>query len=210
MHKVKPLFITFEGIEGSGKSYLSKKLYKFLKNKKLPVVLTREPGGSKSAEKIRSLVLKGEKDKFLKTTDTLLYLASRNEHINKKIKPSIKSNNIIICDRFLDSTYAYQVYGSKVKKDLVDNVHKHILGSTKPNITFILYVNLNKAFNRINKRGKKNRYDKLSKNFYKNVQNGFLKIAKKNKKKYLVVDNSLDSGIAENIIISKCKKLLKL
>jgi len=210
MHKVKSLFITFEGIEGSGKSYLSKKLYNYFIKKKLPVIFTREPGGSKSAEKIRNLILKGKKNKFLKTTDTLLYLASRNEHINKTIKPAIKLNKIVVCDRFTDSTYAYQVYAGKVKKELVDSVHKNILNNIKPNITFILYVNLKKAFKRLNKRPSKNRYDKLSKKFYNSAQTAFLKIAKKNKKKYVIIDNSADSNIAENIIINKCKKLLKI
>ena len=94
MYKQRPLFITFEGIEGSGKSYQSRKLYKNIKRKKIPVVLTREPGGTKSAEKIREVILKDyfhpdSKEKFNKYTDTLLYLASRNEHIQSKIKPEL-------------------------------------------------------------------------------------------------------------------------
>ena len=95
MYKRKSLFITFEGIEGSGKSYQSLKLYNNLRKKKIPVILTREPGGTKSAEMIRNLILKdyfnkSPKDKFDKYTDTLLYLAARNEHIKNKIFPSLK------------------------------------------------------------------------------------------------------------------------
>ena len=119
MYKKKPLFITFEGIEGSGKSYQSKKLYKSLLKKKIKTILTREPGGTKSAELIRNLILKdyfgnSEKDKFNKYTDTLLYLAARNEHVNTKIKPALEQKKIVICDRFTDSTIAYQVYGKKI------------------------------------------------------------------------------------------------
>ena len=127
MYKKKPLFVTFEGIEGSGKSYQSKKLFRKIKSMGLSVIYTREPGGSNSAEKIRKIILSGSKNKFTKVTDTLLYLAARNEHIEKTIKPAIFKKKIIICDRFFDSTLAYQVYGKGVNKSLVDFVHKKIL-----------------------------------------------------------------------------------
>ena len=215
MYKKKSFFITFEGIEGSGKSYQSKILYKNIKKKGLPVILTREPGGSKSAEKIRKIILedyfyKDAKIKFDKNTDTLLYLAARNEHLINKIKPAINKKKIIICDRFIDSTFAYQVYGKKVDKRLVDSVHKHILGTIKPDLTFVLKVNILKALLRLKKRKKKNRYDKFSKNFYIKAQNAFIKIAKKNKKRYIIIDNSLDSKETEKIILNKFVKFINI
>ena len=149
MRNKKSLFITFEGIEGSGKSYQSKKLYKFLKKKRFNVLHTREPGGSPGAEKIRKIILTGEIKKFSRRTDTLLYLASRNEHFEKKIKPSIIKKKIILCDRCIDSTIAYQVYGSGENKLFVDNIHNYILGNYRPDITFVLKVNINKAFKRL-------------------------------------------------------------
>ena len=184
MRKGKALFITFEGIEGSGKSYQSRKLYNNLKKEKIPVLLTREPGGTRGAEKIRDLILDdyfypNNIEKFDKYTDTLLYLAARNEHVKNKIKPEISKKKNIICDRFTDSTLAYQVYGKGVDKNLVDSVHKYILGSVKPDMTFVLRVNISKALQRLKKRKKKNRYDKFSKNFYIKAQNAFIKIAKK-------------------------------
>jgi|TARA_B100001146_G_scaffold165044_1_gene145918 dTMP kinase len=208
MYKQRPLFITFEGIEGSGKSYQSRKLYKNIKRKKIPVVLTREPGGTKSAEKIREVILKDyfhpdSKEKFNKYTDTLLYLAARNEHIENKIKPAINKKKIIICDRFTDSTLAYQVYGKGVNKSLVDFVHKYILGSIKPDLTFVLKVNITKALQRLKKRKKKNRYDKFSKGFYIKVQKAFIKIAKKDKRRCLIIDNSRDSKVTEQKILEK-------
>ena len=111
MYKKKKLFITFEGIEGSGKSYQSKKLYNKIKKMGLPVIRTREPGGTNSAEKIRKVILDDyfsseSKEKFKKNTDTLLYLAARNEHLKDKIIPALKSKKIVICDRFIDSTLA--------------------------------------------------------------------------------------------------------
>ena len=213
MLKKKSLFITFEGIEGSGKSYQSLKLYKSIKKKNISVILTREPGGTPSAEKIRKVILDDyfhpdSKEKFDKYTDTLLYLASRNEHIVNKIKPAISERKIIICDRFTDSTLAYQVYGKGVNKNLVDSVHKYILGSIKPDLTFVLKANISTALYRLKKRINKNRYDKFSKNFYIKVQNAFIKIAKNNKKRCVIVDTSKDTADAEKIIFKKFIKKL--
>ena len=213
MYKKKPLFVTFEGIEGSGKSYQSKKLYKSIKKRKIPVILTREPGGTRGAEKIRKIILEDyfylhTKIRFNKYTDTLLYLAARSEHIENKIKPAISKKKIIICDRFIDSTLAYQVYGKGVSKALVDSVHKYILGSIRPDLTFILKVNISKALERLKKRKKKNRYDKFSKYFYIKAQKAFIKIAKKNKTRYFVLDNSKDSEETEKIILNKFIQVL--
>ena len=213
MYKKKPFFVTFEGIEGSGKSYQSKKLYKSIKKRRIPVILTREPGGTRGAEKIRKIILEDyfylhTKIRFNKYTDTLLYLAARSEHIENKIKPAISKKKIIICDRFIDSTLAYQVYGKGVSKALVDSVHKYILGSIRPDLTFILKVNISKALERLKKRKKKNRYDKFSKYFYIKAQKAFIKIAKKNKTRYFVLDNSKDSEETEKIILNKFIQVL--
>ena len=213
MHKKKPLFVTFEGIEGSGKSYQCRKLYNELRKKNLSVILTREPGGTKSAEKIRKVILddyfaSDSKEKFSKYTDTLLYLAARNEHVQNIIRPAISKKKIVICDRFIDSTLAYQVFGKGVSKNLVDYIHKSILGSIKPDLTFVLKVNISKALQRLKKRKKKNRYDKFSKNFYTKVQNAFIKIAKKNTRRYCIVDNSEDSTKTERIIFDKFMQFL--
>ena len=212
MSKKKSIFVTFEGIEGSGKSYQSKKLFRKIKSMGFSAIYTREPGGTKAAEKIREVILKDyfhpdSKEKFNKYTDTLLYLAARNEHLEKTIKPAISKKKIIICDRFIDSTLAYQVYGKGVNKSLVDSVHKYILGSIRPDLTFILKANISKAMQRLRKRKKKNRYDKFSKNFYVRVQKAFLKIAKSDKKKYTIIDNSFDTPKTEKIIFKEFIKV---
>ena len=215
MYKKKSLFIVFEGIEGSGKSYLSKRLCNDLRIRGASTILTREPGGTKRAEKIRQIILndyflKKNKEKFHKYTDTLLYLAARNEHIENKIKPALSKGKLVICDRFVDSTFAYQVYGKGVNKKFIDNIHKQILGKIKPDITFVLKVNINKALQRLKKRKIKNRYDKFSKKFYNKAQKAFIRIAKKNKKKYYILDNSEnDKKIAKNILKIVEKKINK-
>ena len=214
MYKKKSFFIVFEGIEGSGKSYQSGKLYKRIKRKGIKAILTREPGGTKSAEEIRKIILKdyfykNPKDQFDSYTDTLLYLASRNEHIRNKIKPELLKKKIVICDRFVDSTIAYQVYGKGVKKSFIDSIQKYILGKIKPDLTILLTVSRKKAVKRLNKRKSKNRYDKFSKAFYQRAQNAFIKIAKKNKKNYFIMDNSNDDTNIENeiekIVLKKIK-----
>ena len=214
MYKKKSFFIVFEGIEGSGKSYHSKKLYNRIKRKGIKAILTREPGGTKSAEEIRKIILKdyfykNPKDQFDSYTDTLLYLASRNEHIRNKIKPELLKKKIVICDRFVDSTIAYQVYGKGVKQSFIDSIQKYILGKIKPDLTILLTVSRKKAVKRLNKRKSKNRYDKFSKAFYQRAQNAFIKIAKKNKKNYFIMDNSNDDTNIENeiekIVLRKIK-----
>ena len=214
MYKKKPFFIVFEGIEGCGKSFQSKKLKKNLKKIGLNSILTREPGGTKSAELIRTLILKdyfnkSKKDKFDKYTDTLLYLAARNEHIVNKINPALKRKKIVICDRFIDSTIAYQVYGKKVKKSFIDNIHKIILDNIKPNLTFILKVSSKSSEKRLKIRKNKNRYDKFPRAFYTKAQNSFLKIAK-NKKNYFIFDSSNnDSNLEKKIFQIVCNNLKK-
>jgi len=214
MYKKKPFFIVFEGVEGCGKSFQSKKLLKNLKKKNIPTLLTREPGGTKSAELIRNLILKDyfnkdNKDKFDKYTDTLLYLAARNEHIKNKIKPALKNKHIVICDRFIDSTLAYQVYGKKININFINNIHKFILNGVKPNITFVLKVSINSSQKRLNKRKSKNRYDNFAQSFYTKAQNSFLKIAK-NKKNYYILDSSTNDNSLEKKIFKIVRKRLSI
>ncbi len=214
MYKKKPFFIVFEGIEGCGKSYQSKKLLNILKKKKISSILTREPGGTRSAESIRSLILKdyfnkGTSEKFDKYTDTLLYLAARNEHVLNKILPALQNKKVVICDRFIDSTFAYQVYGKNVKKSFIDNIHKLILRNVKPNLTFVLKVSSKMSKERLKKRKSKNRYDKFPWTFYNKAQNAFLKLAK-NKKNYFILDSLSNNTDLEKKIFKIVSKFLKI
>ena len=214
MYKRKPFFIVFEGVEGCGKSYQSKKLFKRLRNYKIQTILTREPGGTKSAELIRNLILKdyfsyNQKDKFDKYTDTLLYLASRNEHVKRKILPALKKRKVVICDRFVDSTLAYQVFGKKVNNNFINNIHKFILNGLKPDLTFILKVSSKSSKKRLLKRKTKNRYDNFSQSFYNKAQKAFLRIAK-NKKNYFILESSKDNKDLEIKIFSIVKKYLRI
>ncbi len=214
MYKKKSFFIVFEGVEGCGKSFQSRKLRNNLKKKKINSLLTREPGGTKSAELIRGLILKDyfqkeKKEKFDKYTDTLLYLAARNEHIKNKIRPALNKGVVVICDRFIDSTLAYQVYGKKVNKRFIDNIHKFILEGIKPNLTFILKVSSKTSKLRLKKRKSKNRYDNFPQSFYTKAQKSFLKIAK-NKKNYFILDSSKNNSELEKKIFKIVSRYLRI
>ena len=214
MYKKKPFFIVFEGVEGCGKSFQSNKLNKKLRSKKIDTILTREPGGTKSSELIRNLILKdyfqkNQSDKFDKYTDTLLYLAARNEHIKNKIKPALKKKKVVICDRFTDSTLAYQVYGKKVDISFINNIHKKILSGIKPNIVFVLKVSEKVSRKRLKKRKNKNRYDNFAQSFYTKAQKSFIKISK-NKKNYFVLDSSLNDNSLEEKIFNIVSKYLNI
>lgn len=214
MYKKKPFFIVFEGVEGCGKSHQSKKLFSKLKKKKINTILTREPGGTKSSELIRNLILKDyfskkKKDKFDKYTDTLLYLAARNEHIINKIKPALLQKKVVICDRFTDSTLAYQVYGKNVDLKFINNIHAKILYGIKPNLVFILKVSQKISKIRLKKRKTKNRYDNFAQSFYTKAQKSFLKIGK-NRRNYYILDSSSNDSRLEKKIFYIVSKHLKI
>ena len=201
----KPV-IVFEGIEGSGKSFHINNVSKYLKKRKIEHIKIREPGGSKNAEKIRKLILNG-KINFHKDTDLLLYLASRSENMIL-LKKSFRKK-IILIDRFLDSTIAYQHYGLGVNLQIIKRINSYLLKNFKIDFTFLNLVNKKNMILRLKKRKNLNRYDKFKNNFYKKVQNGFIKISKKNKKRYMIVDSNLDISRNKKLILKKVDQLIK-
>ena len=201
----KPI-IVFEGIEGSGKSHHINKVSNFLDKKKIKYIKLREPGGSLNSEKIRRLIL-NKKSNFNINTDLLLYLAARSENIYL-IKKSY-NKKIILIDRFVDSTIAYQHYGMGVDLKIIKIINKFLLKNIKVNFTFLNVVNKKNLFQRLKNRKSLNRYDQFDMNFYNKVQKGFLKLAKSNKKSYKIIDSNLDIKKNEDLIINQIKKLIK-
>ena len=200
----KPV-IVFEGIEGSGKSYHISNVSKFLKKKKIDHIKIREPGGSLNSEKIRNLIL-NNKSSFNKDTDLLLYLASRSE--NMDLLKRFYKKKIILIDRFIDSTIAYQHYGFNVNLSLINVINKHLLKNFKIDFTFLNIVNNNNMIKRLKSRKSLNRYDKFNSKFYQKVQKGFIKLAKRNKRKYQIVDSNLDIKDNKSLVIQKIDKLI--
>ena len=207
MRKKKFFFIVFEGIEGTGKSYQINRLYNNLKKLRYNLIKTREPGGSKTAEKIRNLIFSNTSGNFDKLTDYYLMIASRNEHVKNTILPAKHGKKIVISDRFVDSTYAYQVVANKINAKINLINQKYILNDLKPHLTIVLKSNFKSIYSRIKKRKKNNKFDKLKNSFYKKAQKTFLSLAKKNKD-YLIFDSSKNTPVLEkNILTAVLKKI---
>jgi dTMP kinase len=200
----KPV-IVFEGIEGSGKSHHISNVSNFLKKNKVDHIKIREPGGSPNAEKIRKLILSNKSD-FNKNTDLLLYLAARSENF-QTLKKNFKKK-VILIDRFIDSTIAYQHYGFGVDLKFINYINSYLLKGFDTDFTFLNTVNKKNMIKRLKLRKLLNRYDKFDNKFYEKVQNGFLQLTKKNKKKYQVINSNLDINHNEKQIIKTINKLL--
>ena len=198
--------IVFEGIEGSGKSYHISNVVKLLKKRKIKYIKIREPGGSSNSEKIRKLIL-SNKSNFNKDTDLLLYLASRSE--NMILLKKYYTKKVILIDRFVDSTIAYQHYGFGINLRLINLINNHLLKNFKIDFTFLNIVNKKNMLKRLKLRKSLNRYDKFDQKFYQKVQKGFLKLSKKNKNKYHIINSNLDINQNKSLIIEKVNKLIK-
>ena len=203
-------FITIEGCEGTGKSTQIKLLEKNLK-KKIKVKATREPGGSFGAEKIRKLIFDSNNQNWSPMTEALLHISARSDHLEKTIKPNLKKGTWIICDRFRDSTTAYQGYGNGLKLNVLELMQDSIFEKFHADLTIILDMDVIECLKRVKKRKKgKQKYEKMSIAFHKKIRNGFLKIAKENKKRCFIL-NANDKEIEINnkilkIINKKFKK----
>tara|TARA_B100001250_G_scaffold393710_1_gene396770 strand:- start:113 stop:727 length:615 start_codon:yes stop_codon:yes gene_type:complete len=198
--------IIFEGVETSGKSTNLKNVAKYLKSINRKFIKIREPGGSKFSESIRNMIL-SKKSKLNYKTDLLLILASRSENIDKLIKKNY-NKKIILIDRFIDSTLAYQHYGMGISINMIKKINNFIVEQFKPNITFLSIVNKKNIKNRLNLRRNINKYDKFNLSFYNKVQKGFLKIAQ-NKRNYCIIDsNKINVKESEKILIKRIKNLI--
>ena len=201
-------FITFEGGEGSGKSTQIKILKNKL-SKRHKVIITREPGGTKEAELIRNLLVKGKSNKWSGTTEVLLNFTARKDHVDKIILPSLKKNMWVLCDRFFDSTLAYQGYGRNVSEDLIKNLNRSLINNLKPKITFLFDIDPKVGLKRSKKRNNNElRYENMPLSYHKKIRNAYLDIAKKNKKRIKIIDASLDEDSISEIIWSFVQKEL--
>lgn len=191
MKSLQGLLITFEGGEGTGKSTQSKLLYDYLKSKTKDVILTREPGGCTESENIRNLLVKGNINKWDPITESLLHNAARREHIKNIIKPALLKNKIVICDRYIDSTMAYQGIGQGVNLNFLNILSKEVTENIVANITFIFDIDPDISLKRAKKRDKNtnNRYENFDISFHRNIRNYFKSLINTNKR-YILIDAS--------------------
>ena len=202
-------FISFEGIDCSGKSTQAKILFeKIIKNGD-KAFLTREPGGSYGGEQIRNLLVKGDKERWSPETEILLFTASRRDHLEKVIVPELKKSNTIICDRFLDSTRVYQGLKNSKLKSIIDRLHELVI-PIKPFLTFIIDIDPKIAFQRIlNRASDESRFESLGLQFQTDVRNEFIKLSKSEDKRFILIDgNRKIDDISEEIFqlyIERCR-----
>ncbi len=201
----KGKFITFEGGEGSGKSTQLQYLYDKLKELNIKVKKTREPGGTDIGEKIRELLVSGKVDTLSPLTELLLNSASRKEHIEKVIKPTLENGEWILCDRYIDSTLVYQGYSHGLDIKMVNYINDITTSLFKPDLVFIFDISPEEGLKRALKRkNNEDRYEKMDMSFHNKIRHAYLDISKTDIQKYKVIDSTLDkieiSKIIETII----------
>ena len=203
------LFITFEGGDGSGKSTQVNLLKDYLDNLNFETIKTREPGGTPSAEILRDLLTTGKLERWTPMSEALLMWASRYEHLIQVIEPALNSGKNVICDRFYDSTYAYQGVAHNLGIDKMEKLKKIIIGDIEPDVTFVLDIDPKVGLKRsLDRPNQENRFESYNIDFHNKIRSAFLEIAIKNKNRCVVVDASLNEQEINNLIITVIDNLI--
>lgn len=208
----KGFFLAIEGPDGSGKTTISKKLIDLLEQKSIPCILTREPGCNNidTCKNIRQLILDNNSN-ISPITEALLFAANRSEHVEKIIRPGILNNNFIICDRYIDSSIAYQGFGRNLGYESVMNINLFATNNLLPNLTIFIDIDPVVGIKRIksNRNQEINRLDNETIDFHQKVYNGYLEIIKKNNDRYVIINGEQDIDNIINEIIKEINNVLK-
>lgn len=188
----KRLFIAFEGGEGAGKSTILDKIYDWMKDENIPCIKTREPGGIKISEQIRSVILDNNNTEMDERTEALLYAAARRQHLVEKIIPALNEGKVVLCDRFIDSSLAYQGYARGIGMDEILEINKFAIGEYMPNLSIFFDLDPGEGLKRINKDNNRevNRLDNEKLDFHNRVREGYYKILEKDKDRIVKIDAS--------------------
>ena len=185
-------FISFEGIDGSGKSTQARRLAAYLEGQGHSVVLTREPGGSPGAEDIRALVLEGDSDRWSPETELLLFTAARRDHLERTIRPALEAGQIVICDRFADSTRMYQGLRRAGLRALVDQLHDLMIGQ-EPDLTVLIDMDPEVGLSRaLGRNGGEERFESFGNDLQAKMRAGFLDLAAEFPTRFVTIDGSRD------------------
>jgi dTMP kinase len=203
----KAPFITFEGGEGSGKTTQIGILYNRLLQNGVDIVQYREPGGTKGAEEIRELLMEGEWERWNSTTEALLMSAARADLVQKKIIPQLEGNTWVLCDRFVDSTLAYQGYGHELGAKSIKELNHFTVGKLEPDLTFILQINAEIGLQRAGlRKAGINRFERSDVHFHERVQKGYEEILKENPKRCFGINALLDIDVISQMIFDEVVK----
>jgi len=211
MTQYKAPFITFEGGEGSGKSTQIELLFRNLQAKGVDAVSYREPGGTKGAEDIRTLLLRGEGERWTPTTEALLMSAARADLVYKQILPHLEKGIWVLCDRFTDSTLAYQGFGYGLGYDKIQDLNFFTVGSLKPDLTFIFQIDPELGLSRAASREKGvDRFEKLGLDFHRRVTEGYMEVLKNHPDRCISVNALLDINVIADMIFEEVIQRFKL
>ena len=205
---MRGVFITFEGPDGSGKTTQIRLLAEYLNAKGYPVVMTREPGGTRISEDIRKIILDPDNKEMDDMTEALLYAAARAQHVAQLIKPSVEEGKIVLSDRFMDSSIAYQGYGRELG-DKIRIINEYAVAGMHPDLTFFLDLSAEAGISRANKRQKLDRLEQESIAFHKKVYEGYLELSKIYSDRYVIIDASRSIEEISKDIIGKFEEYIK-
>jgi dTMP kinase len=182
------MFITFEGPDGSGKTMQLVRLVEYLELNNYPVLATREPGGTTIGEQIRDVLHKLENTKMHPRTELLLYQASRAQHVEQVILPNLEQGKIVLCDRYADSTLAYQGYGHQLDLDQLSRLINYATGGLKPDMTLLLDIDAEEGLRRRQQGGEWNRLDAYELEFHQRVRKGYFELVQKEPERWVKID----------------------
>lgn len=206
----KGLFITFEGIDGCGKSTQLAQAAKRLDAAGIPLIVTREPGGTPIAEKIRELLISPEHNEMATECELLLYLAARAQHVREKIFPALSDGKIVLCDRFQEATIAYQGFGRGLPVDLLHTINNFATQGLKPDLTFIFDITSSLSRARIDSMGKgKDRLEQNGEDFFDRIRTGYKKIAESEPQRVVLLDGTRSVSDLADIVYSKILSCIK-
>ncbi len=201
-------FITFEGIDGSGKSTQARRLAETLQTEGHDVVLTREPGGSPGAEQIRKLVLEGDPDRWSAETEILLFTAARRDHLERTILPALAKGQVVICDRFADSTRMYQGLSRGDLRKVVDQLHSLMIGR-EPDLTILIDMDPDTGLTRaLSRQGSEERFEDFGPDLQRQMRAGFLALADEFSDRFRIIDGARDmDAVAADVHATALKAL---
>jgi dTMP kinase len=205
------LFITFEGIEGCGKSTQIRRLANALSAKGLPCLLTREPGGCPISDQIRAILLNAENSAMKPATELLLYAAARAQHVSETISPALAEGKLVLCDRFSDATLAYQGFGRNLDIEVIQYLNRLAMGDVKPDLTVLIdcpvEVGITRAIARNNAipGDKEERFERESLLFHERVRQGYLKLAQAEPGRFVIIDGTMDADVTEAAVCNSMR-----
>lgn len=211
---MKGVFITFEGPDGAGKTTQIKKLAAVLQEKGYDVVVTREPGGTSISDQIRKVLLSPDNREMVDQAEVLLYAASRAQHVHELIMPALASNKIVLCDRFIDASMAYQAHGLGVDEEMVRSINRFASSGLAPHRTYLFDVPVEVGLARLSRRqsatssAELDRIEQKASDYHRKVREGFIRIAEHNRERVLLIDANRPEEDITVDIISDCNRLL--